>query len=104
MKSIALAMSMAALAGAMPAQAQDSGAPGRFQIRTDVYFYDTDILRDAYSREPYRTTILFDTTSGRTWVLMKVADNRVVWSSVDFAQPLGPTPGLGPGAGPEAAK
>ncbi len=102
MKSIALAISLAVLA--TPAPAQDSGAPGRFQIRTDVYFYDTDILRDAYAREPYRTTILLDTTSGRTWVLMKVADNRVVWSSVDFAQPLGPTPGLGPGVGPEAAK
>ncbi len=72
MKTIALALSLAALAGATPAPApaQDEGAPGRFQIHTDVYFYDTDILRDAYAREPYRTTILIDTTSGRTWVLM----------------------------------
>ena len=104
MKTIALALSLAALAGATPVAAQDAGAPGRFQIHSDVYFYDTDILRDAYGREPYRTTILVDTANGRTWVLMKVADNRVVWSSVDFAQPLGPTPGLGPGPGPEAAK
>ncbi len=104
MKTIALAFFLAALAGVASAPAQDAGAPGRFQIHTDVYFYDTDILRDAYAREPYRTTIMIDTTSGRSWVLMKVADNRVVWSSVDFAQPLGPTPGLGPSPGPEAAK
>lgn len=103
MRTIALALSFAALVGAAPAPAQDA-APGRFRIHTDVYFYDTDILRDAYSREPYRTTILVDTATGRTWLLMKVADNRVVWSSVDFAQPPGPTPGLGPGAGPEIYK
>ena len=71
--------------------------PGRFEIRTEVFFYDTDILRDAYSREPYRTTLLVDTATGRTWILMKVGDNRVVWSSVDFVNPAGPTPGLKPG-------
>jgi len=104
MNKIALALSLVALAAVAPARAEDAAAAGRFRIHTDVYFYDTDILRDAYSREPYRTTILVDTTTGRTWVLMKVADNRVVWSSVDFAQPQGPTPGLGPGPGPDVYK
>jgi hypothetical protein len=62
---------------------ENGGAP-RFEIRTDVYFYDTDILRDAYAREPYRTTILVDRNTGQSWVLMKVGENRVVWSAVDF--------------------
>ena len=105
MKIRALALSLVGLAGAVPALAQDAGgAMGRFEIRTDATFYDTDILRQAYGREPYRTTILFDTTTGRTWVLMKVVDDRVVWSSVDFAKPGAPTFGLGPVPGPVPSK
>jgi hypothetical protein len=56
----------------------------RFEIRTDVYFYDTDILREAYGREPYKTTIMVDRQTGQTWVLMKVGESRVVWSAVEF--------------------
>jgi hypothetical protein len=100
MKRIAVAASLL-LAGATAAPAQEAGpTPGRFRIHTEAYFYDTDILRDAYSREPYRTTILIDTMTGRSWILMKVGDNRVVWSSLDFVNPAGPTPGLAPPKGP----
>ena len=52
---------------------------GRYQILNDVYFYDTDIQRDAYRREPYQTTVMIDSATGRTWILMKVRDNRVVF-------------------------
>ncbi|MCC6466848.1 MAG: hypothetical protein IT563_00890 [Alphaproteobacteria bacterium] len=72
---------------ALPALAQQPPvlAPAnRYEIRTDVYFYDTDILRDAYAREPYKTTIMVDRQTGQTWVLMKVGESRVVWSAVEF--------------------
>ncbi len=36
MKTMALALSLAALAGATPAPAQDAGALGRFQLHTEV--------------------------------------------------------------------
>jgi len=65
----------------------------RFEVRTDVYFYDTDILRDAYAREPYKTTIMLDRLTGQTWVLMKVGESRVVWSAVEFRNSDGKTAG-----------
>jgi hypothetical protein len=99
MKRIAVAVLLLCVGSGASLGQEAGSAPGRFRIHTDVYFYDTDILRDAYSREPYRTTILVDTVTGRSWILMKVGDNRVVWSSVDFATPTGPTPGLAPSAG-----
>mgnify|MGYP001367541602 CR=1 FL=1 len=75
------------LLAAAPALAQDYPArPVKIVVpfRTDVYFYDTDILRDAYAREPYKTTIMVDRQTGQTWVLMKVGESRVVWSAVEF--------------------
>lgn len=65
----------------------------RFEVRTDVYFYDTDILRDAYAREPYKTTIMIDRATGQTWVLMKVGESRVIWSAVEFRNSDGKTAG-----------
>ena len=89
------ALSVAALA-VQPALAQQGGPPqrpfdGRYEIRTDVYFYDTDILREAHAREPYRTTIMVDRVTGQTWVLLKVGESRVVWSAVEFRTSDGKT-------------
>lgn len=87
--AIPVAAALVALTAWAPALAQSAPPPvapnpNRYEIRSDVYFYDTDILRDAYGREPYKTTIMVDRQTGQTWVLMKVGESRVVWSAVEF--------------------
>ncbi len=82
----------AASAQQPPPRVVSMGEP-RFEVRTDVYFYDTDILRDAYAREPYKTTIMLDRVTGQTWMLMKVGESRVVWSAVEFRNSDGKTAG-----------
>ncbi len=86
-----VAASLMALA-AQPALAQQARAQdGRYEIRTDVYFYDTDILREAHAREPYKTTIMVDRQTGQSWVLMKVGESRVIWSAIEFRNSDGKT-------------
>ena len=82
-----------ALAQTPPPRAVQPMGEARFEVRTDVYFYDTDILRDAYAREPYKTTIMIDKLTGQTWVLMKISESRVVWSAVEFRNSDGKTAG-----------
>ncbi|MCK6452029.1 MAG: hypothetical protein L6R19_14415 [Alphaproteobacteria bacterium] len=83
---------VSAFAQQPPPRVVSMGEP-RFEVRTDVYFYDTDILRDAYAREPYKTTIMLDRVTGQTWMLMKVGESRVVWSAVEFRNSDGKTAG-----------
>jgi len=88
---IAVTAAIAAIA-VQPALAQQARAQdGRYEIRSDVYFYDTDILREAYNREPYKTTIMVDRQTGQTWVLLKVGEGRVIWSAVEFRNSDGKT-------------
>ena len=86
-----VASSLVALA-AQPALAQQARAQdGRYEIRTHVYFYDTDILREAHAREPYKTTIMVDRQTGQSWVLLKVGESRVIWSAIEFRNSDGKT-------------
>lgn len=90
-KRLIAAAGLAVLA-AQPALAQQARAQdGRYEIRTDVYFYDTDILREAHAREPYKTTIMVDRQTGQSWVLLKVGESRVIWSAIEFRNSDGKT-------------